>query len=124
MRTPLLLAFNLVANFSLLPLQLVSSMRLVAALAGSPIGRCDRFQYCHAGITLPRVALTIVAVLVLGGGRVIALCIIRDYLDRVPLNANKKPQFAICNVVRSEPPGPVAAVDRAVPAHPHARGRG
>ena len=69
LRKLLLLAFNLFANFSLLPLQLVSFMGLIAALAGFSIGGYYLFQYFHSSITVPGFASMIVAVLVLGGAR-------------------------------------------------------
>lgn len=119
MRRLLLLAFNLFTNFSLLPLQVVSLMGLVAALTGFCVGGYYLFQYFHASITVPGFASTIVAVLVLGGAQMLALGIIGEYLGRLHLNVNKKPQFVIRSVVRSEPAGSGATVDRAVPACPH-----
>jgi undecaprenyl-phosphate 4-deoxy-4-formamido-L-arabinose transferase len=102
MRKLLLLAFNLFANFSLLPLQLVSFMGLIAALAGFTVGGYYLFQYFHSSITVPGFASTIMAVLVLGGAQMLALGIIGEYLGRLHLNVNKKPQYVVRRMLVSD----------------------
>jgi undecaprenyl-phosphate 4-deoxy-4-formamido-L-arabinose transferase len=48
-----------------------------------------------SGISVPGYASTIIAVLVLGGLQLLSLGIIGEYLGRVHLNINRKPQFTI-----------------------------
>jgi undecaprenyl-phosphate 4-deoxy-4-formamido-L-arabinose transferase len=124
LRKLLLLAFNLFANFSLLPLQIVSIMGLAAAMAGFTVGGYYLFQYLHADITVPGFASTIVAALVLGGAQMLALGIIGEYLGRLHLNVNKKPQYVVRNLVTARARDAAAATDRATEARPGARADG
>ena len=89
----LLLAFNLFTNFSLLPLQVVSGCGLFAA--GSGFLACIYYlvQYLFHNITVPGYASTIIAVLVLGGMQLLALGILGEYVGRMHLNVNRKPQY-------------------------------
>jgi glycosyltransferase involved in cell wall biosynthesis len=89
----LLLAFNLFTNFSLLPLQLVSGCGLFAAGSGFLVGVYYFFQYVFHNITVPGYASTIIAVLFLGGMQLLALGILGEYMGRLHLNVNRKPQY-------------------------------
>jgi glycosyltransferase involved in cell wall biosynthesis len=95
LRKLLLLAFNLFTNFSLLPLQFVSLCGFMAALAGFAVGAFYVAQYFLANIAVPGFASTIVAVLVLGGIQLLALGIMGEYLGRLHLNVNRKPQYTV-----------------------------
>jgi undecaprenyl-phosphate 4-deoxy-4-formamido-L-arabinose transferase len=107
----LLLALNLYTNFSLLPLQIVSGMGLLAACSGFVVGAYYLFQYLVSNILVPGFASTIIAVLILGGAQLLALGVIGEYLGRLHLNVNRKPQY----VVRHRKAG-VAAGTAAAPA--------
>lgn len=89
----MILAFNLFTNFSLLPLQVVSGCGLAAA--GSGFLACIYYlvQYLVHNITVPGYASTIIAVLVLGGMQLLALGILGEYVGRMHLNVNRKPQY-------------------------------
>lgn len=100
----LLVAMNLFTNFSLLPLQLVSLAGLVASLGGFAVGTYYLVQYLFGAIDVPGFASIIVAILVLGGLQMLALGIIGEYLGRVHLNINRKPQYSVREVL-----GPAAA---------------
>jgi glycosyltransferase involved in cell wall biosynthesis len=89
------LALNLYTNFSLLPLQVVSAFGLVTALAGVSLGGFYLLQYFTSNITVPGFASIIVAVLVLGGAQLIALGVMGEYLGRLHLNVNRKPQYMV-----------------------------
>jgi undecaprenyl-phosphate 4-deoxy-4-formamido-L-arabinose transferase len=91
----LLLAFNLFTNFSLLPLQFVSLCGFLAALAGFAVGGFYVAQYFLANIAVPGFASIIVAVLVLGGMQLLALGIMGEYLGRLHINVNRKPQYTV-----------------------------
>lgn len=88
-----LLALNLFTNFSLLPLQVVSLVGFLTALAGFGVGAYYLGQYFLASIAVPGFASTIIAVLVLGGVQLLALGIIGEYLGRLHMNVNRKPQY-------------------------------
>jgi polyisoprenyl-phosphate glycosyltransferase len=88
------LALNLFTNFSLLPLQLVSVLGLCVALGGASIGFYYLISFLLGHIEVPGYASTIVAVLMLGGCQLLALGIMGEYLGRLHLNVNRKPQYS------------------------------
>jgi len=91
----LVLAFNLFTNFSLLPLQLVSVGGLMASVAGLLAGLFYLVCYLLAIVVVPGYASTIIAILVLGGLQLMALGIMGEYLGRLHLNVNRKPQYTV-----------------------------
>ncbi len=93
--TLLALAMNLVTNFSLVPLQIASLVGVLAAVAGLAGGAVIVTLYLLGGITVPGFASTITAVFVLGGLQLLALGTIGEYLGRLHLNFNRKPQFLV-----------------------------
>ncbi|WP_426106600.1 glycosyltransferase family 2 protein [Massilia sp. TSP1-1-2] len=101
----LVLALNLYTNFSLLPLQLVSAIGFLTACSGFVVGFYYLLQYLVSNISVPGFASTIIAVLILGGVQLLALGVIGEYLGRLHLNVNRKPQF----VVRQRKAGVAAA---------------
>lgn len=105
-RKLLLLALNLYTNFSLLPLQLVSAVGLFAALGGFGLGAYYVVLHLTSSIDVPGFASTIVAVLVLGGVQLLALGVIGEYVGRMHLNVNRKPQFIVRQVCRADRPLP------------------
>jgi polyisoprenyl-phosphate glycosyltransferase len=93
LRKLLTLAVNLFTNFSLLPLQLVSALGLCCAIGGSAIGFYYLVIYLLGRIEVPGYASIIVTVLMLGGCQLLALGIMGEYLGRLHLNVNRKPQY-------------------------------
>ncbi len=89
------LALNLFTNFSLVPLQLVSACGLAAAACGFTGGVYYLARYAMAGITVPGYASIILATLVLGGTQLLALGVIGEYVGRLHLNVNRKPQYSV-----------------------------
>jgi glycosyltransferase involved in cell wall biosynthesis len=94
------LAFNLFTNFSLVPLQLVSWLGLALAGTGFVLVVFYLIQALRAQITVPGYASTIIAILVVGGAQLLALGIIGEYLGRLHLNVNRKPQYTVRTVRR------------------------
>lgn len=97
------LALNLFTNFSLLPLQVVSGIGLFAAIGGVALGFVYLLLSLFSRITVPGYASTIVAVLVLGGLQLLSLGLMGEYLGRIHLNINRKPQYAIRQVLEEAP---------------------
>jgi len=93
LRKLLILSFNLFTNFSLLPLQFVSACGVLVALVGMGAGFFYFFQSLHSNIAVPGYASTIIAIMVLGGTQLLALGIMGEYLGRLHLNVNRKPQY-------------------------------
>jgi len=89
----ILLAFNLFTNFSLFPLQLASACGLAAAALGIVTALYYLAMYLSSNISVPGYASIIITVLVLGGVQLSALGIIGEYLGRLHLNVNRKPQY-------------------------------
>jgi polyisoprenyl-phosphate glycosyltransferase len=87
------LSLNLFTNFSLLPLQLVSAFGLCVAVGGTLIGFYYLLFFLLGRIDVPGYASTIVAILMLGGCQLVALGIMGEYLGRLHLNVNRKPQY-------------------------------
>jgi undecaprenyl-phosphate 4-deoxy-4-formamido-L-arabinose transferase len=88
-----MLALNLFTNFSLLPLQMVSLIGLLTALLGLGVAVMYLVRYLLQEITVPGYASTIIAILVLGGVQLLSLGIMGEYLGRLHLNVNRKPQY-------------------------------
>lgn len=89
------LALNLYTNFSLIPLQIVSGLGFVTATSGFLVGVYYLFQFFASNIAVPGFASTIIAILILGGAQLLALGVIGEYLGRLHLNVNRKPQYVI-----------------------------
>ncbi len=102
------LALNLFTNFSLLPLQIVSVCGSLAAGTGLVLGAYYFIESLRSNISVPGYASIIIAVLVLGGIQLMSLGIMGEYLGRLHLNVNRKPQYV---ERQSFAPGPI--VDRA-----------
>lgn len=103
------LAMNVFTNFSLLPLQAVSLVGTVAACGGLGLGGWYLLTALLTGIEVPGYASIIVAVLVLGGLQLLSLGIMGEYLGRLHLNVNRKPQYTIRQITptaeKPEQPG-------------------
>jgi polyisoprenyl-phosphate glycosyltransferase len=99
----ILLSFNLLTNFSLLPLQLASVTGLIAAATGLGVGL---FYLCRAllgAIVVPGYASLITCVLFLGGIQLLSLGIIGEYVGRLHLNVSRKPQYRIRHKLTARP---------------------
>lgn len=95
------LALNLYTNFSLIPLQIVSGLGFITAASGFLVGVYYLFQFLASNIAVPGFASTIIAILILGGAQLLALGVIGEYLGRLHLNVNRKPQYVIRHMDRS-----------------------
>lgn len=91
----LALALNLYTNFSLLPLQIVSGIGLLTACSGFLLGAYFLVQYLVSNISVPGFASTIITVMIMGGVQLLALGVIGEYLGRLHLNVNRKPQYVV-----------------------------
>jgi polyisoprenyl-phosphate glycosyltransferase len=87
------LALNLFTNFSLWPLRLISFCGLGSAGLGFLAAAYFLICYLLGTITVPGYASLIVAMLLLGGVQLLALGVMGEYLGRLHLNVNHKPQF-------------------------------
>jgi glycosyltransferase involved in cell wall biosynthesis len=105
------LALNLFTNFSLWPLRLISFCGLGSAGLGFLAAAYFLVCWLLGAIKVPGYASLIVAVLVLGGVQLLALGVMGEYLGRLHLNVNRKPQY-----VERQALTPVADQERSVRA--------
>jgi undecaprenyl-phosphate 4-deoxy-4-formamido-L-arabinose transferase len=96
------LAMNLFTNFSLLPLQLVSAAGLLLAMFGFLLGSYYLVLTFMGEVEVPGYASTIVSIFILGGTQLLALGVMGEYLGRLHLNVNRKPQYSVRTVIRAE----------------------
>lgn len=105
------LAINMFTNFSLLPLQFVSLLGLATASGGLLLGAYYLIAHFAGWIAVSGYASQIVTTLVLGGIQLLSLGVMGEYLGRIHLNINRKPQFVVRTVLGTAN-APVAAVRR------------
>ncbi len=86
----------------LLPLQVVSLLGITFATLGLSLGTWYALAALLAKVTVPGYASTIVAVLVLGGLQLFSLGIMGEYIGRLHLNVNRKPQFTIREIIAGD----------------------
>jgi undecaprenyl-phosphate 4-deoxy-4-formamido-L-arabinose transferase len=96
------LAFNLFTNFSLLPLQVVSLSGAAVAVGGFGLGTYYVYRRLTSSDPVPGYASTIVSVLMLGGLQLLGMGIIGEYLGRLHLNVNRKPQYSLRTVLAKD----------------------
>ncbi len=112
------LAVNLMTNFSLLPLQVVSLVGFITATLGFCLGLWYLMNWLLSPVVVvPGFATTIIAILVLGGVQLLGLGIIGEYLGRMHLNINRKPQYVVREALAPENDDLGQDFD---PAHVHA----
>jgi glycosyltransferase involved in cell wall biosynthesis len=99
-RKLVILALNMFTNFSLIPLQVMSAVGALVAGGGFVAALYYLYQYLSTGIPVPGYASIIVSVLVLGGLQLLALGIMGEYIGRLHLNVNRKPQYSVREVRR------------------------
>ena len=113
----LLLALNMFTNFSLIPLQFVSVCGIVVSLGGILLATYYLFKYFVHGIGVPGYASLMIAMLVLFGIQLLAQGIQGEYLGRLHLNVNRKPQYSVRQVLDTRAAlanGPATLRDKAV----------
>jgi undecaprenyl-phosphate 4-deoxy-4-formamido-L-arabinose transferase len=94
-RKLIVLSLNLLTNFSLLPLQVVSAIGVVVSGAGFLLAIYYLAMALLSRIAVPGYASIIITVLIIGGTQLLALGIIGEYLGRLHLNVNRKPQYQV-----------------------------
>jgi len=87
------LSFNLLTNFSIIPLQCVSFGGILVAVLGLFFAIFYLGQSLFSNIAVPGYASLIIAILVLGGTQLLALGVLGEYIGRLHLNVNRKPQY-------------------------------
>jgi glycosyltransferase involved in cell wall biosynthesis len=107
-RRLLRLWMSMFVNFSVMPLRISTMSGFVLSVLGAVGGAMAVGEALSSG-TPPGWASLFSAVLVLSGVQLMILGIIGEYLGRLYLTANGKPQSVVKGVLRSHPPFPVEA---------------
>jgi glycosyltransferase involved in cell wall biosynthesis len=93
------LTTTLFTNFSLIPLQIASLLGMSFAIAGLLLGCYYLMSFFAGNISVSGYASLIVAILALGGIQLLCLGIIGEYLGRIHMNINRKPQFIVRTIL-------------------------
>lgn len=93
LRKLIVLMLNLFTNFSLLPLQLISLCGVLAASGGFVLSGYYFVHYMLTSDPVPGFASLMITILILGGVQLLSLGIMGEYLGRLHLNVNRKPQY-------------------------------
>lgn len=91
------LTFNMLTNFSIAPLQIATVVGLLFSLFGFSLAAWFLTQYLLYGIPVPGFTSIIVSVTVFSGVQMLTLGLIGEYLGRIHMNINSKPQYSIRN---------------------------
>lgn len=89
------LSLNLLTNFSIFPLQVSSCVGLILAVGSFCLGLYCFMRYFIVGIPVAGYTSLIIAVTFLSSIQLISLGFIGEYLGRVHLNINAKPQYVV-----------------------------
>lgn len=94
-RKLLSLAMNMFTNFSIIPLQLVSFLGIFFASVGFSLSLVYLLKYLIWGVPVPGFTSVIIGITMFSGVQMLSLGLIGEYLGRIHLNINSKPQYFI-----------------------------
>lgn len=97
----IILALNMVTNFSLIPLQIASLTGLFFSFVGFIFGAFFLIKKIFFGIPVSGFTSTIVAITIFSGVQLLTVGILGEYVGRIHINVNKRPQYAIRDIVKS-----------------------
>jgi glycosyltransferase involved in cell wall biosynthesis len=85
----------LITNFSIIPLRLASLIGIISACLGMVLGAIFFFERIHHPDNPAGWASLIVSLLTFGGLQLISVGIVGEYVGRVYLNINRRPQYVV-----------------------------
>ena len=97
----IILALNMITNFSLVPLQIASLTGLFFSFVGFIFGSFFLIKKMFFGIPVSGFASTIVAITIFSGVQLLTMGVLGEYVGRIHINVNKRPQYAIRDIVKS-----------------------
>ena len=89
------LSLNMITNFSIIPLQIASGLGIVFALSGFILAIFFLLKKLIYGIPVAGFTSLIIVVSIFAGIQLLTLGLMGEYIGRIHLNINKKPQFQI-----------------------------
>jgi len=91
----------MITNFSLVPLQIASLTGLFFSFVGFIFGSFFLIKKMFFGIPVSGFASTIVAITIFSGVQLLTMGVLGEYVGRIHINVNKRPQYAIRDIVKS-----------------------
>lgn len=101
-RKLLVLAMNVLTNFSIMPLQVVSVLGLIFSIFGFFLTVVFLYKYLVWGVPVPGYTSTIIGITMFSGVQMLSLGLIGEYLGRIHLNINSKPQYFVSEDLSSQ----------------------
>lgn len=98
----IILALNMVTNFSIVPLELASMAGFFFAMVGFMFGTFFLIKKLFFGILVSGFAAIIVAVTILSGVQLLTVGMLGEYIGRIHINLSNRPQFAIREIIKSD----------------------
>jgi glycosyltransferase involved in cell wall biosynthesis len=89
------LAMNMLTNFSIMPLQAVSALGLIFSTVGFFLTVAYLVKYLVWGVPVPGYTSIIIGITMFSGVQMLSLGLIGEYLGRIHLNINSKPQYFV-----------------------------
>lgn len=89
------LSLNMITNFSIIPLQVASVTGFLFSVFGFILGAYFFIKKVFFGIPIMGFAATGILITIFSGVQLLSLGLIGEYIGRVHLNLNKKPQFVV-----------------------------
>lgn len=89
------LSFNMITNFSIIPLQVISLLGMGFAFFGFSMAVFFLAKKIIFDISVTGFSSLIIAITIFAGIQLLTLGLIGEYLGRVHININNKPQFVI-----------------------------
>jgi glycosyltransferase involved in cell wall biosynthesis len=96
------LGMNMLTNFSTFPLQLTSLLGIIFSGLGFAMALFYLGRKLFVGTTVSGFATIIIAITLFAGIQLLVLGLIGEYLGRMHLNINSKPQFYITEELKEE----------------------
>ena len=95
LRKLLSLSLNMMTNFSLVPLQMASMLGISLSLFGFILALYFFVKKIIVGVPISGYTSLIISITIFSGVQLLTIGVIGEYLGRVHLNINKKPQYKI-----------------------------
>ena len=99
----IVLALNMMTNFSTVPLQLASLTGFVFSIVGFFLGSYFLLKKIFWGIPVSGFSSIIVAITMFSGVQLLTIGILGEYIGRIHINVSKRPQYAIKDIIQQNP---------------------
>ncbi len=95
----IVLSLNMLTNFSIAPVQIASLIGIIFSLTGFLFAIFFFLKKIFFGVPVSGFTSLIVAVTIFAGVQLLTLGILGEYISRIHINVNKRPQYAIREIV-------------------------